>query len=460
MNGFQIRGVVEGFYGPPWTMEERALILREMARLEMNLYVYAPKNDLLHRHRWETPYPPEFIREFKALVDLGKTSGVGVALALSPGLTLTYSDFGQIDALVRKYLSFAAIGVSDFCLFLDDIPLSLQKEADRGTYASLAGAQLFFTNHVYERLKNLTAVTSFLFCPTQYCGNGQTPYLEEIGSGLHPDIDVLWTGPQVCSRTIPFEDAETVSRTLRRKVVYWDNYPVNDGSMACELHIGPYTGRDVRLPTVSRGFLINPMNQAMASIPVLTSIAAYLKDPATYDPLSAWESALDAFAPHCAQSLKFFAEMNLISPLNPKGEGMASDRWIDAYSSSARSGSIAQAASLLQQHALTLNEAVQTLKTTMPLAWLREVRPWLVEFESWGALLLKAAELAGMFPLFFQETLDRETLDKSANALADLKTRVSKTVDHQTVCAGSGIREFAMTMIAKIGALLRLRSWE
>jgi len=103
---------------------------------------------------------------------------------------------------------------------------------------------------------------------------------------------------------------------------------------------------------------------------------------------------------------------------------------------------------------------VQTLKTTMPLAWLREVRPWLVEFESWGALLLKAAELAGMFPLFFQETLDRETLDKSANALADLKTRVSKTVDHQTVCAGSGIREFAMTMIAKIGALLRLRSWE
>jgi len=33
-------------------------------------------------------------------------------------------------------------------------------------------------------------------------------------------------------------------------------------------------------------------------------------------------------------------------------------------------------------------------------------------------------------------------------------------VDHQTVCAGSGIREFAMTMIAKIGALLHLRSWE
>ncbi|HQN23202.1 MAG TPA: beta-N-acetylglucosaminidase domain-containing protein, partial [Thermotogota bacterium] len=96
MSGFQIRGVVEGFYGSPWSMEERGRILHEMARLGMNLYVYAPKNDLLHRHQWETPYPPESIQEFKNMVEEGKKLGVSVAMALSPGLTLTYGDSGKI----------------------------------------------------------------------------------------------------------------------------------------------------------------------------------------------------------------------------------------------------------------------------------------------------------------------------------------------------------------------------
>lgn len=460
MSGFQIRGVVEGFYGAPWSMEERARILREMARLKMNLYVYAPKNDLLHRHQWETPYPLEFIRDFEKLVEEGKRYGVSVAMALSPGLTLTYGDSGQIDALVRKYLSFSAIGVRDFCLFLDDIPLTLQKESDQAAFSDLAEAQVFFTNQVYERLKNLSNVTAFLFCPTQYCGDSLTAYLEKIGTGMHPDIDALWTGPQVCSQTIPFEDAEAVSRALRRKVVYWDNYPVNDGSMAAELHIGPYTGRDPRLPLASRGFLINPMNQAMASIPVLKNIAAYLNAPATYDPQSAWEEALEEFAPDCVDSLKLFGQMNLISPLNPKGEGMACDQWIASYWNAARSGEIANAASDLQRHALTINETAQTLKGTMPLAWLNEVRPWLIEFEGWGALLSKAADLAGLLPLFFQESIEGEALNKIAQILMDLKAGISNSVDYQTVCAGPGIREFAMTMIIKTAALLRSRSVE
>ena len=460
MSGFQIRGVVEGFYGTPWTMEERARILQEMARLDMNLYVYAPKNDRLHRHQWKTPYPPEFFREFKNLVEEGKQLGVGVAIALSPGLSLTYGDSGLIDALVRKYLSFSAIGVTGFCLFLDDIPLTLQKESDQVAFSDLAEAQVFFTNQVHERLKAQTAVTSFLFCPTQYCGDPRTLYLDRIGLGLHPDIDILWTGPQVCSQTIPFEEAEAVSRALRRKVVYWDNYPVNDGSMASELHIGPYTGRDSRLPQTSRGFLINPMNQATASIPVLKSIAAYLNDPDTYDAQSAWENAIEGFAPHCAESLKLFARMNQVSPLNPKGEGMECDRWIEAYSATARSGLISKAASDLLQHALMISEAAHTLKGTMPLVWLKEVRPWMVAFEGWGALLLQAAELAGMLPFFFQETVDGEALQKVKQAITDLKSGIKETVDYQTACAGSGIREFAMAMIVKTSALLRFRTTE
>ena len=53
------RGVVEGFYGPPWGHADRLSIIEFMGRHGMNLYVYAPKDDPYHRAQWREPYPPQ-----------------------------------------------------------------------------------------------------------------------------------------------------------------------------------------------------------------------------------------------------------------------------------------------------------------------------------------------------------------------------------------------------------------
>ncbi|MBI2990565.1 MAG: beta-N-acetylglucosaminidase domain-containing protein, partial [Deltaproteobacteria bacterium] len=53
----QRRGIVEGFFGPPWSMAHRAAIFEFGARRGMNTYLYAPKDDPYHRERWKEPYP-------------------------------------------------------------------------------------------------------------------------------------------------------------------------------------------------------------------------------------------------------------------------------------------------------------------------------------------------------------------------------------------------------------------
>ena len=74
-----------------------------------------------------------------------------------------------------------------------------------------------------------------------------TPYLEALAGALPLAVDVMWTGPTVCSPTVRAADARAWATALAgRRPILWDNYPVNDGTMARSLHLGPYRGREPR----------------------------------------------------------------------------------------------------------------------------------------------------------------------------------------------------------------------
>jgi beta-N-acetylglucosaminidase len=95
----------------------------------------------------------------------------------------------------------------------------------------------------------------------------------------------MWTGPTVCSPQITTLDATAWKAALpHHQLVVWDNYPVNDGTMASRLHLGPYRGRSHDLDSVVHGILLNPMNQAVASRIPLATAAKYLSAPSSYDP--------------------------------------------------------------------------------------------------------------------------------------------------------------------------------
>ena len=54
-----VRGVIEGFYGTPWTHEERLDLIRFCGAHGLNTWVHAPKDDACHRKLWREPYPDD-----------------------------------------------------------------------------------------------------------------------------------------------------------------------------------------------------------------------------------------------------------------------------------------------------------------------------------------------------------------------------------------------------------------
>ena len=52
---FAVRGIVEGFYGEPWSHSARLDAIGFLAPRGLNAYVYAPKDDAKHRADWRVP---------------------------------------------------------------------------------------------------------------------------------------------------------------------------------------------------------------------------------------------------------------------------------------------------------------------------------------------------------------------------------------------------------------------
>ena len=127
---FAERGIVEGFYGRPWSHEQRLDMIRFIGERGMNRFVYAPKDDPLMRREWARSYDAEDLTRISELADACLEHGVDLVYCISPGLSIRYSSDADADALLAKLASVAALGVRRFGLLLDDIPARLQHEAD------------------------------------------------------------------------------------------------------------------------------------------------------------------------------------------------------------------------------------------------------------------------------------------------------------------------------------------
>lgn len=281
---FAERGVVEGFYGTPWTHQDRVDIMRFEGAHGMNAYYYAPKDDPYHRKLWRDAYPPEAQQRLGELVGAAQHNFVDFCFAISPGLTMAYSSDRDFQVLTSKLASVGKLGVSCFALFLDDVPQDLQDPQDRAQFKTLAQAHIFLTNKLYKHLKEQSAANRLVLTPTTYTNEwGNRDYVKELGAGVDPDVPIVWTGPKVYSSAIPVEQAREWGGYIRRPPLIWDNYPVNDGAPWCR-YLGPLTGRDAHLPGVVRGLVSNPMIEAHASMIPLQTIADYLWNAAAYDP--------------------------------------------------------------------------------------------------------------------------------------------------------------------------------
>jgi hyaluronoglucosaminidase len=313
--GFEQRGVIEGFYGTPWSHEDRLWVVERIGGWGMNRYVYAPKEDPLHRERWREPYPSQTLARFRELVERGARAGVEVGFAVSPGLSIRYASGDDRAALAQKLSGFRELGARHFTLSLDDVPSELSHAEDRRAFASLAEAHAALA---HELLGALGEGARLCLVPTDYLGVEPTDYLETLGTSLDPAVGVGWTGRTIVSPTIERAEAARRAATLRRRpLVVWDNTPVSDGPMRALLHLGPYVGRAPELPESVSGILLNPMEHARASAITLRTAAAYLAAPASYDPEKAWSEAIEELAEGAAGAFDTFARAHRFSALAP-----------------------------------------------------------------------------------------------------------------------------------------------
>lgn len=313
MSAFAHRGVIEGFYGTPWAHEDRLWCVERLGAWGMNRYVHAPKDDPLHRERWREPYSAPQQQEFRELVQHGEGHGVSVGFALSPGLSIHYGSAQDRQAVCKKLLAFRELGARFFALTLDDVPSELVHSDDRHAFRTLAAAHTALASEILDALGN---DCTLWLVPTDYLGAGSTDYLEEIGAGLAPEIEVGWTGRTVLSPTISAAEAQTRSAVLRRPLLLWDNTPAADGPMRNMLHLNPYLGRSPELAAHLSGALLNPMQHARASGVTLRTAARYLEDPAGYDAERAFSEATLEIGAGAGSAFGLFARAHRFSPLS------------------------------------------------------------------------------------------------------------------------------------------------
>jgi hyaluronoglucosaminidase len=272
--GARIEGVIEGFYGRPWTWAERAGVATWCADRGMRHYVYAPKDDPKHRAAWREPYIEPELDGFREFAGGGH---LALGFALSPGLSIDYGADADRAALLAKLVQVVEAGASLVVVALDDIP----------PRPGLGDEQAGLIRWLVTELDDL----SIVLVPTDYVNVEPNPYLRALADGVPDGVAIAWTGISVVNDEIHFGEAARRAAALGgRAPLIWDNTPANDGFMADRLFLGPLRGRDQRMLDLCSGYLANPMTQPVASRLPLASAAAWLRGD---DAESAWAEEAD-----------------------------------------------------------------------------------------------------------------------------------------------------------------------
>jgi protein O-GlcNAcase/histone acetyltransferase len=291
-----LAGVIEGFYGLPWSPCERLELFDWMAAWGLDTYLYAPKDDLKHRVLWREPYSAPEFETLAALIRACQERRIRFIYALSPGLDIRYGHEGDLGHLQRRFEQMLRAGCRDFALLFDDIPGSLSPE-EMQRWGSLARAQCHVTNRMLRWTRERAPEGRFLFCPTAYCGrmaqrrHGGQDYLATVGRELLPEIDVFWTGPEIISREITLSHVEEVGAVLRRKPLVWDNLHANDYD-GRRFFCGPYAGRAPELRPAVSGLLSNPNCEMPLNFVPLRTLAGFVRCDGAWDARQAYLSAM------------------------------------------------------------------------------------------------------------------------------------------------------------------------
>jgi hyaluronoglucosaminidase len=415
-------GLIEGFYGRPWSWADRLLMADRLGDLGFQLFVHAPKDDALHRSLWREPYLPEDVARFAELAERCRRGGVELVVGLSP-LAAVFHGGEDTEAAVAKLAALGEAGVRGFAILFDDMPAEFADASDAERFTSLGAAHAAMTNTVLARLRARMPVDRMLFCPLDYHGSGDTPYLRSLGELLDSSIEIFWTGREVCAETIAADDVAGVGIALRRPPLIWDNYPVNDGGMAGDLRLRPIRGRAPDLPPAVRGIVANGALQPEVTAVALHTLRAWADDPAGYDPEVAWPAALEWVAGNAADAaaLALIGDLARRSPIERRAPTRL-DRFAGAFWSAWERGARSTALDLARAEAGTMHAALARLDRLVNRRLADDCEPWIRRFHAWLDAFDAAVDALAA-PTAYRRTVAVAALDVAARGTARVDDR-------------------------------------
>ncbi|WP_405897756.1 beta-N-acetylglucosaminidase domain-containing protein [Streptomyces sp. NBC_00727] len=296
-----VRGLTEGFYGQPWSQEDRLAQIGFLGRTKQNRYLYAAGDDPYRQARWRDPYPAARRAGFRALAERAAASHVTLGWAVAPGQSMCLSSDRDLKALSRKIDAMWDLGVRVFQVQFQDVSYSeWHCAADADAFGSgpraAARAQARVVNGVARHLaERHPGARPLSVMPTEFYQDGTTEYRTALAGELADGVEVAWTGVGVVPRTITGTELAQARAAFGHPLVTMDNYPVNDYAQD-RIFLGPYTGRDPAVAAGSAALLANAMEQPAASrIPLFTA-ADFAWNPRAYDSEKSWQAAIDDLA--------------------------------------------------------------------------------------------------------------------------------------------------------------------
>jgi hyaluronoglucosaminidase len=307
-------GIIEGFFGRPWSWETRYQYARFLKENDYRYYIYAPKLDPYLRRDWQQPWPPAEYAALKQLGAIYHQVGLEWGIGFTPfELHYQYTDEQNVKILEQKVHYLNTLQPDILAILFDDMRGS-QGVDHQSSQQPIAQIQADITHRIID----ISTAKWFIMCPTYYSSTpvldrlfGDRPpyYLETLGQKLDPAIRVFWTGTDICSTAYSQEHLQEIADQLGRKPFIWDNYPVNDSAKMCRfLHLGAFENRPHQMTDWTAGHAVNPMNQAnLSQIPLKTLTLSYRQQD-LYTPQVAFADALRSL---CSEPLATLIEEEL-----------------------------------------------------------------------------------------------------------------------------------------------------
>ncbi|MBO7068054.1 MAG: beta-N-acetylglucosaminidase domain-containing protein [Bacteroidaceae bacterium] len=438
------RGIIEGYYGVPYSAEVTKDLFRFMARYKLNMYMYGAKSDPYHSQKWADAYPASITTQQRQLGYLSQSMlhditkvahqcKVNFIWAIHPGSTFTKSsDNTVVSKIMTKFQNMYRLGVRQFGLCVDDVGIptddATQKlNADRVTELQNLIDQKWNVEGAApeDTVKPLNVVPQ-LYNFNQSTAENRQKFYNALSS-TPAKVDIYITGQRTW--TVPnSSDLQLGKSYLGREVSWWWNYVCNDQDVTKLFPLDTYTNFSIhprissssRLETDLQGaktILINPMQQGEVSKIALFSIGDYIWNTAAFDNMASWEAALPAVV-----GQGHAAALRRLAPYLSYFDSSAFNTLSTRFKSALDKGNGPTEA--MQTEIQDILDACQNLHTMeasdleSDRFFYKDVRPWLLKLET------MAQEVAKLMALVVSPNDDAkwEAFVKELNYVSTLNT--------------------------------------